>query len=90
MLVLSRRLGEQIVIGGDIRIQVVAIQGNKVRIGITAPPGIRVDREEIRKRLQVRTAVRTPVGPAEKVKTSFDNVMNDFPEARRLLPFRGI
>ena len=90
MLVLSRRLGEQIVIGGDIRIQVVAIQGNKVRIGITAPPGIRVDREEIRKRLQVRTAVRTPVGPAEKLRANLGNLMNDFPDPRRLLPFRGI
>ncbi len=52
MLVLSRRLGEQIVIGGEIRITVVAVQGNKVRIGITAPPDIRVDREEISQRLR--------------------------------------
>ena len=90
MLVLTRKLNQSIIIDGHIRITVTSIRTNQVRIGITAPPGIRVDREEIRKRLQVRTAVRTPVGPAEKVKTSFDNVMNDFPEARRLLPFRGI
>lgn len=90
MLVLSRRLGEQIVIGGDIRIQVVAIQGNKVRIGITAPPGIRVDREEISKRLQVRTAVRTSVMSVEKLRANFNNPMNDFPDPQRLLPFRGI
>ena len=37
MLVLSRRVGEEIVIGGDIRISVVAIRGQQVRLGITAP-----------------------------------------------------
>jgi carbon storage regulator len=50
MLVLSRRIGEQLVIDGHIRITVVAINKDKVRIGITAPPSIRVDREEIHER----------------------------------------
>ncbi len=36
MLVLTRRVGEEIVIGNDIRVMVVAIQGDKVRIGISA------------------------------------------------------
>src|SRR5262249_19638203 len=73
MLVLSRRLGEQIVIGGEIRIQVVAIQGNKVRIGITASPGIRVDREEIRRRLQVRASLPSGIS-AEKAVRKFENL----------------
>jgi len=47
MLVLTRRIGEQIVIDGDILITVVAVQGNKTRIGITAPRAVRVDRQEI-------------------------------------------
>lgn len=47
MLVLTRRVGEQIVIDGKIRITVTAITGNKVRIGVTAPDFVRVDREEI-------------------------------------------
>jgi carbon storage regulator len=47
MLVLTRRVGEEIVIDGDIRITVTAIIGNKVRIGVTAPESIRVDRKEI-------------------------------------------
>jgi carbon storage regulator len=47
MLVLSRRVGEQIVIGEDIRITVVAVQGNKVRIGVSAPPTVTVDRQEV-------------------------------------------
>ena len=47
MLVLSRKLGESIVINGDIRVTVVAIKGGKVRLGFTAPSTARVVRQEI-------------------------------------------
>ena len=47
MLVLTRRVGEEIVIDGGIRITVGAVQGEKVRIGVTAPPDVRVDRAEV-------------------------------------------
>ena len=47
MLVLSRKVGEKIVIDGCITVTVVAVDGNKVRLGITAPPKVRIDREEI-------------------------------------------
>ena len=47
MLVLTRKVGEEIIIGGDIRVVVVAVQGAKVRIGISAPKDVVVDREEI-------------------------------------------
>ena len=47
MLVLSRKVGEKVVIDGCITVQIIAIEGNKVRIGISAPPDVRVDREEI-------------------------------------------
>ena len=53
MLVLTRRVGEEIVIGNDIRVMVVAIQGDKVRIGISAPPSVRVDRKEVHERRNV-------------------------------------
>jgi carbon storage regulator len=52
MLVLTRRPGEQIVIGGNIRITVVSVKGDRVRIGIEAPPTVLVDREEIHTRRQ--------------------------------------
>ena len=52
MLVLTRRVGEEIVIDGDIRITVVDISGDRARIGIAAPPSIRVDRREIYERRQ--------------------------------------
>jgi carbon storage regulator len=50
MLVLSRRVGETVVIDGDIRVTVVAIHGDKVRLGFTAPEAVAVDREEIHRR----------------------------------------
>ena len=52
MLVLTRKVGESIVIGGGIRVTVTAIDGNKVRLGIEAPPEVRVDREEVARRLR--------------------------------------
>lgn len=50
MLVLTRRLGEAIVIDGCVHVQVAAIQGDKVRLGIDAPEEIRVDRLEVHQR----------------------------------------
>jgi carbon storage regulator len=51
MLVLTRKVGEEIVIGGGIRITIVVVQGDRVRVGVTAPPEVRVDREEIHRRV---------------------------------------
>ena len=50
MLVLTRRLGEQIVIDGNIRLTVVSVKGDRIRIGIEAPPSVVVDRQEIHER----------------------------------------
>ena len=47
MLILTRKLGESIAIGDDIRIHLLDIKGNKVRIGIEAPRGVSVYREEL-------------------------------------------
>jgi len=47
MLVLTRRIGEEIIIDGNIRVVVTAISGNRVRLGIIAPRYVRVDREEV-------------------------------------------
>jgi carbon storage regulator len=52
MLVLSRKIGEEIIIDGCIRICVTGIRGDKVRIGVEAPPDVRVDREEVHQRIQ--------------------------------------
>ena len=47
MLVLSRKVGEEIVIGNDIRVRIVAIQGNQIRLGFTAPKEVVIQREEL-------------------------------------------
>lgn len=51
MLVLTRKVGEEIVINGNIRVTITLIKGDKVRIGITAPPDVPVHRQEILDRL---------------------------------------
>jgi carbon storage regulator CsrA len=50
MSVLTRRIGEQIVIDGVISVTVVSIRGDKARLGISAPPSVRVDRAEVHER----------------------------------------
>lgn len=57
MLVLSRKVGQHIVIGPDITVQVLEIKGNKCRIGISAPAELSVDRLEVaeRKRAEIET-----------------------------------
>lgn len=47
MLVLTRSIGEEIVIGGDIHIMVVAVKGNKAQLGITAPTSVPIARQEL-------------------------------------------
>jgi len=47
MLVLSRKEGEEVVIGDNIRLTVLAIRGNQVRRGFTAPPDVSIQREEL-------------------------------------------
>lgn len=48
MLVLSRKVGEKIWIGDDVTVEIVDIRGDKIRLGITAPAEVSVDREEVR------------------------------------------
>ncbi len=50
MLVLSRKSGESIVIDGDIRLTIVKVAGNRVRLGIEAPSDVTVTRSELRRR----------------------------------------
>jgi len=50
MLVLTRKVGEEIVIGDEVRVKVVAVHGDRVRLGIDAPRTVPVDRLEIHQR----------------------------------------
>ena len=53
MLLLSRRVGEKIIIAGDICITVVEVNGERVRVGVTAPKSVRVDRDEVHRRREL-------------------------------------
>lgn len=52
MLILARRLNEQIVIGDDIRVSVVDIRGDQVKLGIEAPRSVKVYRQEVYEAIQ--------------------------------------
>ena len=70
MLVLSRRCGEGVTIGPDIRVVVLGVKGGQVRLGIEAPPAVAVHREEVYVRIQEenRLAAKTHVVPIDALR----------------------
>lgn len=52
MLILTRRVGESLVIGDNVNVTVLGVKGNQVRIGVNAPKDVAVHREEIYQRIQ--------------------------------------
>jgi carbon storage regulator len=52
MLILTRRLGESLMIGQDVTVTVLGVKGNQVRLGVNAPKSVSVHREEVYERIR--------------------------------------
>jgi carbon storage regulator len=65
MLILTRRVGETLMVGDDVTVTVLGVKGNQVRIGVNAPKDVAVHREEIYERIRKENEAGKPSGGAE-------------------------
>jgi len=56
MLILTRRIGEAVVIGDNVTVSILGVHGNQVRVGVNAPREVSVHREEIQQRIEAERA----------------------------------
>ncbi len=56
MLILTRRIGETLMVGDEVTVTVLGVKGNQVRLGVNAPRDVEVHREEIYERVQLEKA----------------------------------
>ncbi len=66
MLILTRRVGETLMIGDDVTVSVLGVKGNQVRIGVNAPKDVAVHREEIYDRIKQGHDEDPPDGDSEE------------------------
>jgi carbon storage regulator len=78
MLVLSRRVGESVVLGEDITITVLEVRGDVVRVGIDAPRSLKVHRAELLEQLEQEN--RQAASPSEDVVANLARALGDDPE----------
>jgi carbon storage regulator len=73
MLILTRRVGETVMIGNDVTVTILGVKGNQVRVGINAPKNVAVHREEIYERIK-----REQQGDSNSHGSSRDNEPAEF------------
>jgi carbon storage regulator len=91
MLILTRKLGESVTIGDDIKITILGVRGRQVRLGIIAPQKVTIHREEIYFRIQEenKRAILSPVEGVSRIATMLNGNLpleevsnSDFPGAK--------
>lgn len=65
MLILTRRVGETLIIGDNVKVTVLGVRGHQVRLGVDAPRDVSVHREEIYERIQEEQLDQPPEAPED-------------------------
>jgi carbon storage regulator len=86
MLVLTRRQSESIIIANNIKITVVSVGPGRVKLGIEAPPEVRVDRQEIHDKIELSADVLTAVAGGEATAPDAQNTFVVGPDTAMIVP----
>ena len=75
MLILTRRVGETLMIGDEVTVTVLGVKGNQVRIGVDAPKDVSVHREEIYERIRQERSGESPAHRSQEERTAPESTL---------------